>query len=58
MLVLSRKPGEEILIGETIRLKIIDVSRSRIKLGIDAPEHLPIRRAELTPAAAEKQPQP
>lgn len=53
MLVLSRKPTEEFhfpLIGATVR--VVSVSGSRVKLGIEAPRHLEIRRGAQPAAAA------
>ena len=47
MLVLSRKPGEKIHIGSGITVTVIEVQGNKIRLGIDAPEEVPIFRAEL-----------
>ena len=47
MLVLSRKPGEQIHIGTDITITVVDVGGNRIRLGIDAPEAVSIFRAEL-----------
>lgn len=47
MLVLSRRLGEEILIGDNIRLKVVDARGSRIQVAIEAPIEIAIRRAEL-----------
>ena len=47
MLVLSRKPGEKIHIGTGITITVIEVRGNKIRLGIDAPEDVPIFRAEL-----------
>ncbi len=47
MLVLSRKPGEEIVIGGSIKLTIISIKPGRVKVGIEAPPDVDIRRAEL-----------
>ncbi len=47
MLVLSRKPGESIHIDSDIRVVVISVSHGRVKLGIDAPNHIRILRSEL-----------
>ncbi|MCX7665138.1 MAG: carbon storage regulator [Gemmataceae bacterium] len=53
MLVLSRKPGEEIIIGNNVRITIVSVKGDRIRLGIDAPREVSIQRAELlTPVAS------
>ncbi len=49
MLVLSRKLNEEIVIGDDIRVKLIDVRGNKIRLGIDAPASVPVRRKELGP---------
>ncbi len=48
MLVLSRKRNESINIGNDIVIKVIQTSRGTVKLGIDAPAHIRVLRAELT----------
>lgn len=47
MLVLSRKGGEKIHIGEGIVLTVVEVRGNVVRLGIDAPEDVPIVRDEL-----------
>lgn len=47
MLVLSRKKGETVVIGRSIRITVLDISGSRIKLGFDGPPEVPIHREEL-----------
>jgi carbon storage regulator len=47
MLVLSRKCGEEIVIGENITVKVLYLQGGRVKLGVSAPEHTPVHRAEV-----------
>lgn len=47
MLALTRKRGQRIMIGEGIVLTVLSVNRGRIRLGIEAPAHVPIRRGEL-----------
>lgn len=47
MLVLSRKEGEKILIGDDIELEIVRISGNRITLGITAPNSVKILRSEL-----------
>jgi carbon storage regulator len=48
MLVLTRKVGEKILIGDGITLQIVGISANRIRIGIDAPDHVKILRGELS----------
>lgn len=47
MLVLTRRPGEEIMIGDGIRLTILAVKGGRVRLGLLAPPDVPILRVEL-----------
>jgi carbon storage regulator len=47
MLVLSRKPGEEIVIGNNIRVRVVTIRGSRVRLAITAPVETPILRREL-----------
>ncbi len=47
MLVLTRKSGEAIRIGDDIKIVIIDVRENQIKLGIEAPQSLSVHREEI-----------
>lgn len=47
MLVLTRKAGEEIVINGSIRVKVLAIDKSKIRLGIVAPPEVPIIREEL-----------
>jgi len=47
MLVLSRKSNEEIVIGSNIRVKILEINGNRVRLGISAPNHVPVLREEI-----------
>lgn len=49
MLVLSRKEGERLVIGENIVITVNRISGNRITLGIDAPRDVRIVRGELEP---------
>jgi carbon storage regulator len=49
MLVLSRKLGEKICIGENICITVVDIDRGKIRLGIEAPREVPVFRQELLP---------
>ncbi|QDU38645.1 Carbon storage regulator [Maioricimonas rarisocia] len=50
MLVLTRKEGEEIVIGNDIRVRVLRVRGGQIRVGIDAPREVRIIRSELAPA--------
>ena len=47
MLVLSRRAGEKILIGRDIVVTVTKIGPKTVKVGIDAPNHINIVRAEL-----------
>lgn len=47
MLVLSRKPGERILVGNEIKITVIRIGPNSVRIGIDAPGHFNIVREEL-----------
>ena len=47
MLVLSRLRNESIIIGDDIEVKVIDIRGDRIRLGIQAPPHIPVHRQEV-----------
>jgi carbon storage regulator len=56
MLVLSRKLGEKICIGENICITVVDIDRGKIRLGIEAPREVPVFRQELLPLKGEAAP--
>jgi len=47
MLVLSRKVGERILIGDQIAVTVVRVSQGTVRIGVEAPDHMPIVREEI-----------
>jgi len=47
MLVLSRKIGDQIRIGEDVVVEVLEIRGGRVRLGITAPRALPVIRAEL-----------
>lgn len=55
MLVLKRKPGEKILVGE-IEFEIVEVRGDKVRVGITAPREQQILRGELVSVAAENKP--
>lgn len=61
MLVLSRQVGQEIVIGDRVSIRVTAVQGKRVRLAIEAPEDVGVRRKELpakeelpaTPTASE-----
>lgn len=47
MLVLSRRPGEEIVIDDNIRVTVVSVKGDRVRIGVSAPEEVQVDRAEV-----------
>ena len=47
MLVLSRKPGEQIRVGDNITITVVEVRGNRVKIGIEAPRSVGVVRSEL-----------
>ena len=47
MLVLGRKPGERVFVGDDIEVIVVEVRGGRVKLGFNAPGYLPIQRGEI-----------
>ena len=53
MLVLTRKPGEKILIGDDIVITVLDARGDSVRIGIDAPRGVKIQRDEVVRAVSE-----
>ncbi len=47
MLILTRRPGESIFLGDDIKLTILSIHGRQIKLGLDVPDDLPVYREEV-----------
>lgn len=47
MLVLTRKTNEEIVIGDNIRITVVEVAPGRVKIGVSAPKSVRVDRAEI-----------
>jgi carbon storage regulator len=53
MFVIRRRVGERIVIAGNIELEVLEISKTRIKLGICAPAAVTVTRGEALPVAAE-----
>jgi carbon storage regulator CsrA len=58
MLVLTRRIGEVLQIGESVIVKVVAIDGRRVRLAIDAPPSVPIRRGELSCRTADELPRP
>ena len=47
MLVLRRRRDESIMIGDMIKVMVVDVRRDKVRLGIDAPKGVQVHRKEI-----------
>jgi carbon storage regulator len=53
MLILSRKPGESVIIGNSIRVIVLEVSPGAVRLGFDASPDVSVYREEIYKEIAE-----
>lgn len=54
MLVLSRKVGERLLIGDQIAITVVRIQGGGVRIGVEAPPHLAVVREELKAKLAEQ----
>lgn len=47
MLILTRKPGEKIRIGDDITIHVVDIGKGNVRIGVDAPKNVAIMRDEV-----------
>lgn len=47
MLVLTRRKGEQLLIGDDVVITILDVKGHQIRIGVEAPKSIPVHRSEV-----------
>ena len=58
MLVLSRRESQRIQLGDSIVVTIMRVNGDRVRVGIEAPAEITVRRGELVPFAPEAREKP
>jgi len=54
MLILSRRAGESVTIGNDIKVKVVSVSGNQVRLGIEAPREVRVLREEILLAIEEE----
>ncbi len=55
MLVLSRKPGESVTIGDEVRITVLSISGKQVRIGIEAPSDIAVHREEIYNKIANEQ---
>ena len=61
MLILTRRPGESIQVGEDIEISVLEIRGNQVRIGINAPAEVLVLRSELlnkTPPGDPDQPSP
>jgi carbon storage regulator len=54
MLILARRVNETIVIGDNVRVSVVDIKGDQVKLGIEAPRHVKVYRQEVFDAIQEE----
>jgi len=54
MLIITRRPGEKIVLGDDIVVTVIEISGQTARIGIDAPQAVPVYREEIWEAVREE----
>lgn len=54
MLALTRKPGQQVVIGDDIFINVVEVQGDNVRIAIDAPRHVKIYRGEIYRAIVEE----
>ncbi|MFT7127955.1 MAG: carbon storage regulator [Gammaproteobacteria bacterium] len=47
MLILTRKIGESLMIGDDVTISVLGVKGNQVRIGIDAPKHIQVHREEI-----------
>ena len=47
MLIITRRPGEKVMLGDDVVVEVIEVSGSSVRIGIAAPKSVPVYREEI-----------
>ena len=54
MLIITRRPGEKIMLGDDIVVHVMEIVGNTVRVGIEAPRSLPIYREEIWNAVREE----
>ena len=54
MLIITRRPGERIMLGDDVRIHIMEIAGNNVRVGIEAPKSIPVYREEIWNAVKEE----
>ncbi len=54
MLIITRRNGEKIALGDDITIQVLDIAGNTVRIGIDAPRSLPVYREEIWAAVKQE----
>ncbi len=55
MLILTRRSGEAVIIGDNVRIAVLDIRGNQVRLGVEAPREVTVHREEVYQRIAEEQ---
>jgi carbon storage regulator len=55
VLIITRRPGERIMVGEDVIVEVMEIVGSTVRLGIQAPRAVPVYREEIFKALREEE---
>ncbi len=54
MLIITRRPGERIMLGDDTRIHIMEIVGNNVRVGVEAPKSIPVYREEIWTAVKEE----
>ena len=54
MLIITRRPGERIMLGDDTRIHIMEIVGNNVRVGVEAPRSIPVYREEIWTAVKEE----
>ncbi|WP_446831555.1 carbon storage regulator CsrA [Candidatus Foliamicus sp.] len=58
MLILTRRSGEAVIVGDNVRIAVLDIRGNQVRLGVEAPREVTVHREEVYRRIAEEQGNP
>jgi carbon storage regulator len=55
MLILTRRSGEAVIVGDNVRIAVLDIRGNQVRLGVEAPREVTVHREEVYRRIVEEQ---